>query len=86
MKEYTTQDLKALGILSLKVNFFGRKKNIILRWGRARNKDGRFGCEFEESERQYMEERNEQLVWVETHFLKMFVRSDQKDELDNNSY
>ena len=34
----------------------------------------------------FSEEQNEQLVWVETHFLKMFVRSDQKDELDNNSY
>jgi hypothetical protein len=30
--------------------------------------------------------QNEQLVWVETHFLQMFVRSDQRDELDNNSF
>ena len=50
VKEYTTQDLKALGILSLKVKSWDkRSKN---------DKDGRFGCEFEESERQYREERN----------------------------
>jgi hypothetical protein len=40
VKEYTTQDLKALGILSLKVKSWdkrkvGRKTNLILRWGKA---------------------------------------------------
>jgi hypothetical protein len=40
VKAYTTQDLKALGILSLKVKSWdkrkvGRKTNLILRWGKA---------------------------------------------------
>jgi hypothetical protein len=40
VKEYTTQDLKALGILSLKAKSWdkrkvGRKTNLILRWGKA---------------------------------------------------